>query len=239
MKSETRYMHPTAVVEEGTVLGHGVQIGPYVVVYRGTKIGDGVRIGANAVLGQRPTKASTSTLKTSSDLPGLTIGSDTAVGVGAILYAGSSIGKNCFVADAAQVRERCTIGNSVIVGHAATVENDCFIGHRTKIQTGAYITAYSTLEEDVFIAPMVTTTNDNFMGRTQERFAHIKGVTAKKGSRIGGNAVILPGIIIGQEAVVAAGSVVTKDVPSYRIVMGVPAKVVSEVPREQWIYPKK
>lgn len=232
-------IHPSACIEDGVVLGDGVQIGPNVVIYAGTKVGDGVRIGANAVLGQRPTKAKSSTLKTSSDMSGLSIGNRTVIGVGAVLYAGSLLGEDCFVADGAQVRERCVIGDSVIVGHAATVENDCQVGHRTRIQTGAYITAHSTVEEDVFIAPMVTTTNDNFMGRTKERFARTKGIIAKKGSRIGGNAVVLPGVTIGQEAMVAAGSVVTKDVSPYVKVMGVPARVVSEVPEEHWIYPKE
>ncbi len=232
-------IHPSACIEDGVVLGNGVQIGPNAVIYAGSEVGDGVKIGANAVLGQRPTKAKSSTLKTSPDLPGLSIGNRAVIGVGAVIYAGSSLGDDCFIADGAQVRERCTIGASVIIGHAATVENDCQVGDRTRIQTGAYITAYSTLEEDVFVAPMVTTTNDNFMGRTEERFARTKGVTAKKGSRIGGNAVVLPGITIGQEAMVAAGSVVTKDVPPYMKVMGVPARIVGEVPEEHWIYPKE
>jgi len=232
-------IHPSALIEEGVTLGHGVQIGPNVVIYAGTKIGNDVKVSANAVLGQKPTKAKSSTLKTSDDLPPLFIGDRCLVGVGTVIYAGSSLGEDCFIADGAQVRERCNIGKSVIVGHAVTVENDCLVGDRTRIQTGAYITAHSILEEDVFIAPMVTTTNDNFMGRTQERFEKTKGITAKKGSRIGGNAVILPGVIIGQEAMVAAGSVVTKDVPPYVKVMGVPARVVGDVPQKQIIYAKE
>lgn len=231
-------IHETAVVEDGVTLADDVEIGPNAVIFSGTSLGRGARVGANAVLGQRPTKAKSSTLKISADLPGLRVGDGTIIGVGAVVYAGTTIGDDCYVADGAQVRERCSIGNRVIIGHGATVENDCVVGDRTRIQTGAYITAYSVLEEDVFVAPMVTTTNDNFMGRTEARFSAIKGVTAKKGSRIGGNAVILPGVTIGQEAIVAAGSVVTKDVPPYSKVMGVPARVVGDTPEEQLIYPR-
>ena len=235
---ERARIHSTAVVEEGVVLGEDVEIGPFAVVYTGTSLGDGVRVGAHAVLGQRPVKAKSSTLKVT-DLPGLTVGSGTTIGTGAVVYAGTVIGKDCFIADGAQVRERCEIGERVIVGHAATVENDCRVGDRTRIQTGAYITAHSVLEEDVFIAPMVTTTNDNYMGRTEARFAATKGVTAKRGSRIGGNAVILPGVTLGEESMVAAGAVVTKDVPAYAKVMGIPARIVGDTPTEQLIYPRE
>lgn len=230
-------VHHTAVIEEGVVLGKEVEIGPFVVVYSGTNLGDGVRVGAHAVLGQRPVKAKSSTLKMT-ELPSLVVGAGTTIGVGAVVYAGTTVGKDCFFADGAQVRERCEIGERIIVGHAATVENDCQVGDRTRIQTGAYITAYSVLEEDIFIAPMVTTTNDNYMGRTEARFAATKGITAKKGSRIGGNAVILPGVTIGQEAMVAAGAVVTKDVPAYAKVMGIPARIVGDTPSEQLLFPR-
>ncbi|MGE5483904.1 MAG: DapH/DapD/GlmU-related protein [Ignavibacteriales bacterium] len=231
-------IHETAYVEQGVILGEGIEIGPFAVIYGGTSLADGVRIGAHAVLGQRPAKAKTSTLKVSADLPGLTVGPGSTIGVGAIVYAGTTIGKDCFIADGAQIRERCEIGDQVIVGHAATVENDSTVGARTKIQTGAYITAHSVLEEDVFVAPMVTTTNDNYMARTEARFAATKGITAKRGSRIGGNAVILPGVTLGQEAMVAAGAVVTKDVPPYAKVMGIPARVVADTPAEQLLYPR-
>jgi len=234
----SRKIHESAYIEEGVVLGEGVEIGANVVIYSGTVLGKNVKVAANTVLGQRPTKAKSSTLRISGNLPGLEIRDGTIIGVGAVIYVGTVIGQDCFIADGAQVRERCTIGNAVIIGHAATVENDCTIGDRTRIQTAAYITAHSILEEDVFVAPMVTTTNDNYMGRTQERFKKIRGVTARKGSRIGGNAVILPGVTIGQEAMVAAGSVVTKDVPPYSKVMGIPARVVGDVPEEQILYPR-
>lgn len=231
-------VHKSALVEDGVALGIGVEIGPFAVIYEGTTLGDGVCVGAHAVLGQRPSKAKTSTLRLSSDLPGLSVGAGTRIGVGAVIYAGTTIGADCFVADGAQIRERCEIGEQAIVGHSATVENDSRVGSRTKIQTGAYITAHSVLEEDVFVAPMVTTTNDNYMARTEARHAATKGVTAKKGARIGGNAVILPGVTLGQEAMVAAGAVVTKDVPPYAKAMGVPARVVGDTPSEQLLYPR-
>jgi acetyltransferase-like isoleucine patch superfamily enzyme len=113
------------------------------------------------------------------------------------------------------------------------VENDSTIGAHTKIQTNAYITAYCTLEEHVFIAPCVVTTNDNFMGRTERRHALIKGATIRRGARVGGGATLLPGIEVGAEAFVGAGAVVVRDVPPGVIVVGVPARVLRDVPADE------
>ncbi|MBE3576277.1 MAG: N-acetyltransferase [Limnochordales bacterium] len=224
-------------------LGVDVRLGHFVVVRDNVAVGDRCQIGDHAVLGMIPTVARSSTLARLQRSAGneelwLRLGSDCVIGPCAVLYVGSIVGEGSFIADGAQIRERCLIGQNVIVGHNATVENDCTIGDNTRIQTGAYITAFTTIEDHVFIAPMVITTNDNYMGRTEERFKHRRGPTIRRGARIGAGAVILPGVEIGQEAVVAAGSVVTRDVPPYSVVMGCPARVVREVPAEQLLFPR-
>jgi acetyltransferase-like isoleucine patch superfamily enzyme len=117
----------------------------------------------------------------------------------------------------------------VVVGRGAFVENDVVVGARTKIQANAYVTAYSTLEEDVFLAPCVVTTNDNFMGRTERRHELRKGPTIRRGARIGGGAILLPGIEIGEEAFVGAGAVVLHDVPARAVVVGNPARKIRDV----------
>ena len=75
------------------------------------------------------------------------------------------------------------------------------------------MTAYCELEDDVFIAPCVVTTNDNFMGRTERRHALMKGAVVRRGARIGGAAILLPGVEIGEDAFVGAGAIVLRDVP--------------------------
>src|SRR5262249_58728624 len=102
-----------------------------------------------------------------------------------------------------------------------------------KLESECYLCAYSTLEDRVFVAPGVVTSNDNYVGRTTERFKHFKGVTVRRGGRLGAGAVILPGVTIGEDGLVAAGSVVTSDVPPRTIVLGSPARPWRAVPAAQ------
>ena len=157
------------------------------------------------------------------------------IGAFVAIYAGATLGERVLVADQAAIREEVEVGERTIVGRGVLIENKCTIGRYCKLESEAYITAYSVLEDRVFIAPGVVTTNDNFVGRTEERFKHFKGITVRRGGRVGAGSVVLPGITIGADALVAAGSVVTRDVPERVIVMGSPATKVREVPEEQWL----
>src|SRR5438874_8240836 len=143
---------------------------PTAVVYPGTVLGDGVRVLEYAVVGKQPSLSPRSTAKRE-PLGAAEIGDGTVVSTGAIVFAGTKIGARVILGDQSCVRERVTIGDDVVVGRGSLVENDTTIGALTKIQADAYITAYSILEDNVFIAPCVVTTNDNFMGRTEQRHA--------------------------------------------------------------------
>src|SRR5215471_6603217 len=167
-------VHPSAVVHEGTVLG------------------EGVRVLEHAVVGKQPALSPRSTAKRE-PLPPAEIGAGTVVSTGAIVFAGTTVGERVILGDQSCVRERVTVGDDVVLGRGSVIENDTTVGAMTKIQAGAYITAYSTLEEHVFIAPCVVTTNDNFMGRTERRHELMCGPTIRRGARIGGGAVLLPG----------------------------------------------
>ena len=207
-------VHPTAIVHPGTVLG------------------DGVRVLEHAVVGKQPVLSPRSTAKRE-PLPPAELGDGTVVSTGAIVFAGSRIGARVILGDQSCVRERVTIGDDVVLGRGSLVENDTTIGAMSRIQAHAYITAYSTLEEHVFVAPCVVTTNDDFMGRTQQRLERIAGPTIRRGARVGGGAMLCPGVVIGEEAFVGAGAVVTKDVPDRTVVVGNPARVLREVPPEE------
>jgi acetyltransferase-like isoleucine patch superfamily enzyme len=207
-------------------------LAPTAVVHDGTVIGDGCKILDGAVVGKQPTLSPRSTAK-QEELPPVELGAGTIVSTGAIVFAGTRIGARAIVGDQACVRERCDIGEDVVIGRGALVENDTSIGAGTKVQAMAYVTAYSTLEDDVFIAPCVITTNDNFMGRTEQRHALRKGPTIRRGARIGGGAVLCPGVEIGEEAFVGAGAVVVEDVPPRVVVVGNPARILRDVPSEE------
>jgi acetyltransferase-like isoleucine patch superfamily enzyme len=220
------------LVGDGVVIGEEVTFGANVVVYDATVIGDGCFIQDGAVLGKVPSLSPRSTAKRG-QLEPLRLAEGCVVCTNAVVYRGTSLGRGCIIGDLASVRERCMLGESVVVGRGTCVEMETKIGDFTKIQSNCYITAYMLIEDHVFIAPNVMTTNDNFMGRTEKRFALEKGPTIRRGARVGGGSVLLPAVEIGEEAFVASASVVTRDVPSRTLVMGTPAKVVRGVPNEE------
>ena len=209
-----------------------IQVAETAIVFPGTVIGEGCKILDYAVVGKQPTLSPRSTAKRE-DLPPLELGAGTIVSTGAVVFAGTTVGERVIVGDQACVRERCSIGDDVVIGRGSLVENDTTVGALTKIQAHAYITAYSLLEDNVFIAPCVITTNDNFMGRTETRHELIKGPTIRRGARVGGGAVLLPGIEIGEEAFIGAGAVVIRDVPARALMVGNPARQLREVPDEE------
>lgn len=204
------------------------EVHPTAIVYPGTVLGEGVKVLEGAVVGKQPSLSPRSTAKRE-PLPPAEIGDGSIVSTGAVVFAGTRVGARVIVGDQACVRERVDIGDDVVVGRGVLVENDTTIGALTKIQADAYITAYSTLEDNVFIAPRVITTNDNFMGRTERRHELIKGPTVRRGARVGGGAILCPGIVVGEEAFVGAGAVVTKDVAPRMLVVGNPARVLRSV----------
>lgn len=220
------------IIEKNVKIGVNCTIGHHVVIREGSEIGDNVRIDDHTVIGKQPMRSKRSIFKAETPPPAM-IADDCLIGAHVVIYAGATVSNNVLLADTAAIRENVSIGEYTIVGRGATVENFCKIGKKCKLETGCYITAYSEIEDYCFIAPMVTTTNDNYLGRTEERFKHFKGVTVRRGGRIGGRAVILPGIEIGEDAVVGAGSVVTRNVPPRQIVVGTPAKYFRDTPAEQ------
>ena len=208
------------------------EIAATAIVYPGTVLGEGCKVLDGAVVGKQPTLSPRSTARRE-EVPPAQLGPGTVVSTGAIVFAGTRLGARVIVGDQACIRERVQLGDDVVVGRGSLVENDTTVGAMTKIQADAYITAYSTLEEHVFIAPCVVTTNDDFMGRTERRHELVRGPTIRRGARVGGGAVLCPGVEVGEEAFVGAGAVVTKDVPPRVVVVGNPARVLRDVPEDE------
>jgi acetyltransferase-like isoleucine patch superfamily enzyme len=218
---------------EGVEVPDDAQIGAYVVVHAGTLLGAGCRLQDHAVVGKPLALGARSTASRDAPPPAR-IGAGATVAAGAIVNAGAEIGERAVVGDQAQVRERARIGDGSVVGRGSQVDNDVVVGAGCRIQTGCYVTAYSVLEDDVFLGPGVFTYNDNTMARHAPDY-EIAGPVIRRAARVGGAARILPGIEIGEEAFVATGAVVTRDVPARALVMGVPARKIGEVGDEELI----
>ena len=221
----------------GLVLGEGVElpadavVGAHVVIHTGTLLGSGVRLGDGCVVGKPPLLSPRSTAEREPPGPAR-LGDGVAIGAGAVVAAGAVLAEGCVVADQAHVRERVEIGAQTVVGRAVSVENDVRIGARVRLQTNAYITAWSVIEDDVFVAPGVLLTNDPTAGRRGKGQA-LRGAVLRRACRIGGGAVLLPGVEVGEEAFVGAGAVVTADVPPRAVAIGVPARVTREVSEDE------
>jgi acetyltransferase-like isoleucine patch superfamily enzyme len=212
------------------------EVHPTATVYPGTVLGEDVRILENAVVGKQPVLSTRSTAKRE-PLGPTEIGDGAVVSTGAIVFAGSVIGARVILGDQSCVRESVRVGDDVVIGRGSLVEPRSSIGDLTKIESNAYLTTGTTIEEQVFVAPCVVTTDDNYMGRTEKRHAVKSGPTIRRGARIGGGAVLCPGVEIGEEAFVGAGAVVTKDVPARAVVVGNPARVLREVPEDELLAP--
>jgi serine O-acetyltransferase len=221
------------IIEDLVVIGDNCLIGNNVVIHSGSIIGDNVRIDDNSIIGKKPMRAVTSIFKDEKEYAPALIKDNCLIGAATIIYCGCTIENNTLIADQAVIREDVSIGAKTIIGKGATIENFCEVGSNCKIQTNVYLTAYSKVEDYVFIGPCVVTSNDNYAARSKERFKYFKGVTIKKGARIGAGAVILPGVTIHEDGFAAAGSVVTKDVEEAKIVKGSPAKYFRDVPTDQ------
>ncbi len=214
------------VILDSAVIGDDVYLGNNVVVHEGCRIGSGTYIDDGAIMGRKPRKGSSMRSQLEQDPRPLEIGDDCIISAHVILYEGITLGDRVMVGDLASVREGCTVGNDCVIGRLVSIEPRAQIRQGVRIQTGSHITADIIIENGVFIGSEIATTNDNSMGRGTRAAAapHIK-----ERARIGSNATLLPGVTIGREAIVAAGSVVTRDVPDGKLVMGAPARIIRDV----------
>jgi acetyltransferase-like isoleucine patch superfamily enzyme len=214
---------------EGVEIGQGVSFGAHVVVHDGTTIGDRCVIEDHAVLGKRPKLARGPSA--TGEVGVLRIAERVTVCSGAVVFAGASIGEEAILGDQSYVRERSIVGAGSVIGRGSVVDNDVTIGERVKVQTGVYLTAFTLVEDDVFIGPGATTTNDDTMARHGAE-TPLRGAILRRACRIGGGTVLTPGVEVGEEAFLAAGAVLTKDLPPRAVAMGVPARVVRQVGEE-------
>ena len=158
----------------------------------------------------------------------LRIGRDATIRPFTTLYAGSTIGERLQTGQGASIREDNVLGDDVSIGTNAVLEFGNRIGNRVRIHSGCFLEMV-TIEDDVFVGPNVVFTDDPHpMGCP--RYTECKGgATVRRLARIGANSTILPGVVIGENSLVGAGSVVVDDVPDGAVVVGSPARVIRRV----------
>jgi acetyltransferase-like isoleucine patch superfamily enzyme len=151
------------------------------------------------------------------------IGDNAVLRAGTYIYAGNVIGNDFQTGNKANIREQNTIGDNVSIGTLSVVEHHVAIGKNVRIHTQVFVPEYTILDDDCWLGPNVVVTNARF-----PRHPNVKddflGVHIHKKAKVGGNVTLLPGIQVGRNSLIGAGSVVTKDVPENVIMAGNPAE---------------
>lgn len=134
------------------------------------------------------------------------------------------------------IRDRVTIGTHCVIGSYVDIEGDVRIGNLVSLQSGCYLTRGVTIEDEVFCGPRIVTMNDKPMSYRRPALTfRNEAPRILRAARIGGGAVLCPAVTIGENAVVGAGAVVTRDVADGVIVAGNPAQVIGRVTADQII----
>lgn len=216
-----------AVVDPGAVIGDGCTIHPFAVIGPGVTLGQSVEVFPGAVIGKAPARGGPVLRDTPFERT-VVIGDRCSIGPHSVIYYDVVIGSETLIGDAASIRENSVIGNRCIISRHVTVNYNCHVGDRTKVMDMTHLTGNMRIGSDVFVSVNVTTVNDNAIGGAGYDEARVVGPTIEDGAMIGAGAILLPGVRIGRAALVAGGSVVTKDVEPGARVFGPPAR-----PREQ------
>jgi acetyltransferase-like isoleucine patch superfamily enzyme len=190
-------------------------------LYRNVALSDDTVVEDFCIIGTPPRGASDGELRTS-------IGAHSVIRSHTVIYAGNVIGAHFQTGNKVNVRELNAIGDHVSIGTLSVVEHHVTIGHNVRIHTQAFVPEFSVLEDGCWIGPNVVLTNARYPLSPGAK-DQLAGPVIRKGAKIGANATILPGVIVGEHALVGAGAVVTRDVEPGAVVVGNPARVIGHV----------
>lgn len=163
------------------------------------------------------------------EFQGAVIGENALIRAGTIIYCSVHIGKHFQTGHNVLIREKTVIGDNVSIGTNSVIEGNTNIGKNVNIQSNVFIPINTTIEDFVFIGPSVVLTNDKYP--PFRKGSRMEGPVLRKGVSVGAGAVILPGVVIGEGSMISAGAIVTKDVLSWKLAVGCPAKVI-DLPEE-------
>jgi acetyltransferase-like isoleucine patch superfamily enzyme len=223
---------PGLLVAPGVSIADDAEIGANVVIYAGVVIEAGCRIQDGAVLGKRTVLGPHTTSPEAPEGARTLFERGAQVGCYTVIVAGARLGPAAVVADHSLVREHAWLEAGAVAGHGGVVGRGCRIGVRSKLMGGCILPPRTVIEEDVFCGPGLTVTDDLTMGR-HRGVTELPAVTLRRACRVAANVTVLPGFEIGEESLVGAGSVVTRDVGERSVVLGAPARFIREVTDEE------
>lgn len=189
------------------------------IINHNVKLGRNCTVEDFVIIGSQPKGYETDEIET-------IIGNNAAIRSHTVIYAGNRIGNNFQTGNKANIRELNEIGDNVSIGTLSIIEHHVKIGNGVRIHSQAFIPEYTILEDECWIGPNVVLTNARYPNSPNAKH-DLKGVCVKRYAIIGANSTLLPGVTIGEHAIVGAGCIVTKDVPSNAVVVGNPAKIIN------------
>lgn len=220
--SNGNFIHATAQIHPKATLGKNVHIGPGAIIHECVDLADGVYIWDNSVIGRAPQRPGSEPIR---DGRRTSIGRDSVIGTNCTIYAGTFIHNNVLIGDGVRIRENCKIWAGCIIGSNCTFQNEVTMYAESRVIDLSHITAGVVIGAGAFVSTGVLTMNDDsFAGNNATGEKRLNPPSIGSHASIGGGATLLPGVNIGEDAVVAAGSIVTKNVEPGTLVMGVAAK---------------
>jgi acetyltransferase-like isoleucine patch superfamily enzyme len=190
-------------------------------IYKNVTLGEGTVVEDFSLVGVAPRGAQEGELPT-------TIGERAVIRSHTVIYAGNVIGRNFQTGNKVNIRESNRIGDDVSIGTLSVVEHHVDIGNGVRIHTQVFIPEFSVLEDGCWIGPNVVLTNAKYPLSPGVKDS-LAGPVIRRNAKIGANATLLPGVVIGEGALVGAGAVVVRDVPPGAVVVGNPARIIRHV----------
>ena len=218
---ENVFLGHNVIIESGVSIGANSYIDDNTIVRSGTSVGENSNVGANCIIGEYQMDFYKDHQRRNHPL---TIGKGALIRSGTIIYNGSTIGDNFQTGHQVNIRENAKIGNNVSIGTLSDIQDHCAIGDYVRLHSNVFLAPGTVIDDYVWIFPHVVFTNDPTPPSEVALGAHVHSFAA-----IAAGSILLPGVQVGQDCLIGARSNVTKDVPPYAVVMGNPAKVISDV----------